>query len=76
MLTASEAAGESISKSARRVLARLDKILADNTADVRNIMSNVSTFSEALGRNSSKVDGIVAGLRADDRRRQGFRHLL
>jgi phospholipid/cholesterol/gamma-HCH transport system substrate-binding protein len=62
VLTASEAAGESMSESARRVLARLDKILADNTADVRNIMSNVSTFSEALGRNSSKVDGIVAGL--------------
>ena len=43
-------------------MARLDKILADNTTDVRNIISNVSTFSDALGRNSSKVDGIVAGL--------------
>ena len=62
VLTASEAAGESMSESARRVLGRLDKILADNTADVRSIMSNVATFSEALGRNSSKVDGIVAGL--------------
>ncbi len=62
VLTASEAAGESMSESARRVLGRLDKILADNTADVRNIISNVSTFSEALGRNSNKVDGIVAGL--------------
>ena len=62
VLTASEAAGKSMSESARRVLGRLDKILADNTADVRSIMSNVATFSEALGRNSSKVDGIVAGL--------------
>ncbi len=62
VLTASEGAGESMSESARRVLARLDKILGDNTADVRNIISNLSTFSESLGRNSGKVDGIVAGL--------------
>ncbi len=62
LLIASEGAGESMSESARRVLGRLDKILADNTADVRSIMSNISTFSEALGRNSAKVDGIVAGL--------------
>jgi phospholipid/cholesterol/gamma-HCH transport system substrate-binding protein len=62
VLTASEAAGESMSESARRVLGRLDKILADNTGDVRNIISNLSTFSDALSRNSSKVDNIVAGL--------------
>jgi phospholipid/cholesterol/gamma-HCH transport system substrate-binding protein len=62
VLTASEAAGESMSESARRVLGRLDKILADNTTDVRSIISNIATFSEALGRNSNKVDGIVAGL--------------
>jgi phospholipid/cholesterol/gamma-HCH transport system substrate-binding protein len=62
VLTANEGAGESMSESARRVLARLDKILGDNTADVRNIISNLSTFSDALSRNSGKVDGIVAGL--------------
>ncbi len=62
VLTASEAAGESMSESARRVLGRLDKILADNSSDFRSIISNVRTFSEALGRNSGKVDGIIAGL--------------
>ncbi len=62
VLTASEGAGESMTESARRVLGRLDKILADNTADVRSIISNIETFSAALGRNSNKVDGIVTGL--------------
>ncbi|MFY9641315.1 MAG: ABC-type transport auxiliary lipoprotein family protein [Rhodomicrobium sp.] len=61
-LVASEAAGESMSEAARRVLGRLDKILAENSNDFRNIITNISTFSEALGRNSGKVDGIVAGL--------------
>ncbi len=61
-LVASEAAGESMSEQARRVLGRLDKILAENSNDFHNIVTNIASFSEALGRNSGKVDGIVAGL--------------
>ena len=61
-LVASEAAGESMSEAARRVLGRLDKILAENSNDFHNIITNVASFSEALGRNSGKVDGIIAGL--------------
>ncbi len=61
-LTASEAAGETMTEAARRVLGRLDKILAENSNDFHNIITNISSFSEALGRNSGKVDGIVAGL--------------
>ena len=62
ILVASEAAGETVGKSARHVLQRLDKILAENSADLRSIVSNVQSFSEALGRNSGKVDNIIAGL--------------
>lgn len=62
VLDAGEAAGETMTESARRVLGRLDKILTDNSADIRNIMTNISSFSEALGKNSGKVDGIIAGL--------------
>jgi phospholipid/cholesterol/gamma-HCH transport system substrate-binding protein len=62
VIDAGEAAGETMTESARRVLGRLDKILSDNAADIRTIMTNISSFSEALGRNSGKVDGIIAGL--------------
>jgi len=61
-LIASEAAGETMSEAARRVLGRLDKILAENSNDVHTIVTNIASFSEALGRNSGKVDGIIAGL--------------
>ncbi len=61
-LAASEAAGETMSEAARRVLGRLDKILAENSNDVHTIVTNIASFSEALGRNSGKVDGIIAGL--------------
>jgi phospholipid/cholesterol/gamma-HCH transport system substrate-binding protein len=61
-LVASEAAGKTMSEAARQTLARLDRILADNAGDIHTIVSNLSSFSEALGKNSGKVDGILAGL--------------
>ncbi|MGO9544416.1 MAG: ABC-type transport auxiliary lipoprotein family protein [Rhodomicrobium sp.] len=61
-LTADEAAGQSMSEAARRVLGRLDKVLAENSDGVHSIVTNLASFSEALGRNSGKVDGVLAGL--------------
>lgn len=61
-LSASEAAGQSMGEAARHVLGRLDKVLAENSDDVRTIMTNIAAFSEALGRNSGKIDGVIAGL--------------
>ncbi len=62
MLLASEAAGRTMTEEARQVLTRIDTILAANADDLRKAMSSISAFSEALGRNSGKVDGILAGL--------------
>lgn len=62
LLIASEAAGQSMSESARQVLGRLDRILSDNASDIRTLVTNLSSFSEALGKNSGKVDSILAGL--------------
>jgi phospholipid/cholesterol/gamma-HCH transport system substrate-binding protein len=62
LLVASEAAGQTMSEAARQTLARLDHILAENSNDIHTIVSNLSSFSEALGKNSGKVDGILSGL--------------
>ncbi len=61
-LAASEAAGETMSESARRVLGRLDKILSENSNDIHTMITNLTSFSEALGRNSGKVDSLMTGL--------------
>ncbi len=61
-LTADEKAGQSMSEAARQVLGRIDKVLAENSSDIRTMVSNLSSFSEALGRNSGKVDTVFAGL--------------
>ena len=61
-LVAGETAGQTMSEAARQAFARIDKVLAENSGDLRTMVSNLTSFSEALGKNSGKVDGILAGL--------------
>jgi phospholipid/cholesterol/gamma-HCH transport system substrate-binding protein len=62
MLVADPAAGQSMSQAARDALHRVDTLIADNADPLRNTIANLSKFSDALGRNSDRVDGIIAGL--------------
>lgn len=62
VLIADPAAGQSMSQAAREALHRVDTLIADNAEPLRNTIANLSKFSDALGRNSDRVDGIIAGL--------------
>jgi phospholipid/cholesterol/gamma-HCH transport system substrate-binding protein len=53
---------ETLSSSALGVLRRMDKILAENADPFNNILVKLSTFSDALARNSGRIDSIVEGL--------------
>jgi phospholipid/cholesterol/gamma-HCH transport system substrate-binding protein len=55
-------AGQSLTQSARETLGRLDQILDENAVPLNKAITSIGTFSEALARNSSKIDGILAGL--------------
>ena len=61
-LAASETAGQTMSEAARQAFARIDKVLSENSGDLRTMVSNLTSFSEALGKNSGKVDTILGGL--------------
>ena len=61
-LIASETAGQTMSEAARQAFTRIDKVLAENSGDLRTMVSNLTSFSEALGKNSGKVDAILGGL--------------
>jgi phospholipid/cholesterol/gamma-HCH transport system substrate-binding protein len=62
LLVADPDAGQTITSTARDVLRNVDKVVTDNSKPLRDLIANLSSFAEALGRNSSHVDGIVAGL--------------
>ena len=62
LLLADPMAGQNMTQAARTVLQRLDTILAENSGAMKSTIDNLSTFSDALARNSQRVDGIIAGL--------------
>ena len=61
-LVAPPLAGQDWTQSARDAFQRVDSILAENSEALHSAITNIDTFSDALARNSDKVDGILAGL--------------
>jgi phospholipid/cholesterol/gamma-HCH transport system substrate-binding protein len=62
VIVADPLAGQNMTQAARTVLQRLDSILSDNSDALKRTIGNLSTFTDALARNSGKVDGIITGL--------------
>jgi phospholipid/cholesterol/gamma-HCH transport system substrate-binding protein len=62
LLVADPAAGQSMTEAARQALRRIDAVLADNADPLKSAIANLNTFTEALARNSNRVDTILAGL--------------
>jgi phospholipid/cholesterol/gamma-HCH transport system substrate-binding protein len=61
-LVAEKGAGQSMTQAARDALRRVDSVLTENATPLHDAIGNIGTFAEALARNSSRLDGIVAGL--------------
>jgi phospholipid/cholesterol/gamma-HCH transport system substrate-binding protein len=62
ILLAAPQAGQDWTQSARDAFQRVDELLADNSDALHNAITNIDKFTDALARNSDKVDGILAGL--------------
>jgi phospholipid/cholesterol/gamma-HCH transport system substrate-binding protein len=60
-LIAQPQAGQDWTQAARDAFQRVDRVLADNSEALKSAIANIDTFSQALARNSDKVDGILAG---------------
>ena len=62
VLIAEKGAGQSMTQAARDALRRVDSVLSDNSVPLHEAITNLSTFTDGLARNTPKLDGIVAGL--------------
>lgn len=62
VLIADPSSGVSVMQAGRQVLQRLDNVLSENSEAMHSTIANLNTFSDALSRNSERVDGIFAGL--------------
>jgi phospholipid/cholesterol/gamma-HCH transport system substrate-binding protein len=62
VLTADPALVLGLSETARTVLQRVDKVVAEDSDPLHSTLSNLEVFSDALSRNSGRVDSILQGL--------------
>ncbi len=61
-LTAPPAATLDFTQAARDTLRRLDDFIATNQDTVKDALKNIDTFTQALARNSDRLDKIVMGV--------------
>lgn len=61
-LIAEKGAGQSMTQAARDALRKVDSVLSENATPLHEAITNLSTFTDGLARNTPKLDGIVAGL--------------
>jgi phospholipid/cholesterol/gamma-HCH transport system substrate-binding protein len=61
-LRADPASSQDIMDAARDTIQKIRKVVDDNSDPLHAALSNVSQFSDALARNSGRVDTILAGL--------------
>lgn len=61
-LVADPMASQSMTVAARNALVRVDNLIADNSGNLSDIISNLKVFAAALGKNSDRIDGILAGV--------------
>lgn len=62
LLRADASASESMTQAARDALRRIDQLVADNSASLHTTIENLKVFSDALARNSDRLDGIMSGI--------------
>ena len=62
VIVAQQSASQDWTQAARDAFQHIDGILAENSEALHDAIANIDTFSDALARNSDKVDGILAGL--------------
>jgi phospholipid/cholesterol/gamma-HCH transport system substrate-binding protein len=62
LLVADASAGTDLTSAVKESLRGLNDILSENAAPLNSTISNLSTFTGALAKNSDRIDGIIAGL--------------
>ena len=62
LIVADDQAREDLTSAARDTLNQIDGVISDNAEALHSAITSIATFSDALARNSSKIDAIVNGI--------------
>ena len=61
-LTADPAATQDVTETARQVMRRVERLIDDNDSSFKNALRTIETFTDALARNSDKIERVMAGV--------------
>jgi len=61
-LIATSSASQDVMQAARDTLARIDGLVAENQAAIKNSIKSIETFTDTLAKNSGRIDRIIAGV--------------
>jgi phospholipid/cholesterol/gamma-HCH transport system substrate-binding protein len=61
-LTADSNSSQDLTESARAVLQNVNKVVSENEDAIKDAMKNIDTFSQALARNSERLDSLLSGV--------------
>jgi phospholipid/cholesterol/gamma-HCH transport system substrate-binding protein len=61
-LTADSNSSQDLTESVRGVLQNVNKVVTENEDAIRDAMKNIDTFSQALARNSERLDSLLSGV--------------
>jgi phospholipid/cholesterol/gamma-HCH transport system substrate-binding protein len=62
ILVADAESGQDTMQTAREVLRHVDRVVVDNAEPLRETIANLKVFTDALARNSARIDGLLEGL--------------
>lgn len=61
-IIADPSATQDVTETARQVMRRVERLIDDNDTSFKNALKNIETFSEALARNSDRIDRVMVGV--------------
>ncbi len=62
LMRAKPGVGQGLTQAARDTLRRIDEILDENAKPFKTAIAGISTFADMLGRNSKRIEEMLAGL--------------
>lgn len=62
LLTADPGVGRNLTESVQHTLDQIDAILAENAKPLHTAITGISAFADMLGKNSGRVESVLAGL--------------
>jgi phospholipid/cholesterol/gamma-HCH transport system substrate-binding protein len=61
-IVADQSATQDVTETARQVMRRVERLIDENDTSFKSALKNIETFTDALARNTERIDRVMAGV--------------